>query len=81
VLGLADHPAEILMKELIWKEAKIISSRVSHGEFAKAIDALATGMINPGKMITGILDLKDAQKGFEMLDNQPEENLKILLRI
>lgn len=81
VLGLADHPAEILMKELIWKEAKIISSRVSHGEFARVIEALSTGIINPENMITGILELKDAQKGFEMLDNHPDENLKILLKI
>jgi len=36
VLGLSDHPSEILMKELIWKEARIIASRVSHGEFSKS---------------------------------------------
>lgn len=81
VLGLADHPAEILMKELIWKEAKIIASRVSHGEFSKAIEALDNGSLNPGKMITGILNLDDAQSGFDLLENQPSDNLKILLKI
>ncbi|MEI7422500.1 MAG: alcohol dehydrogenase catalytic domain-containing protein [Prolixibacteraceae bacterium] len=81
VLGLGDHPTEILMKELIWKEAKIVSSRVSHGEFAKAIDALDKKTIHPENMITGILDLKDAQKGFELLESEPGKHLKILLRI
>jgi 2-desacetyl-2-hydroxyethyl bacteriochlorophyllide A dehydrogenase len=81
VLGLGDEPMEILMKELIWKEGQIIASRVSHGEFAKAIDALAAGKLKPGKMITGILDIKDAQKGFELLDDYPAENLKILLKL
>lgn len=81
VLGLSDHPAEILMKELIWKEAKIVASRVSHGEFSKAIEALASGKLNPDKMITGILDLTDAQKGFELLEKEPAKNLKILLKI
>lgn len=81
VLGLGDEPAEVLMKELIWKEGKIIASRVSHGEFARAIDALAAGKLRPEKMITGILDLSDAQKGFELLESSPEENLKILLRV
>jgi threonine dehydrogenase-like Zn-dependent dehydrogenase len=81
VLGLADHPAEILMKELIWKEAKIISSRVSHGEFAKVIEALDSGILNPEKMITGIFELNEAQKGFEILDKEPEKHLKILLKI
>jgi threonine dehydrogenase-like Zn-dependent dehydrogenase len=32
-------------------------------------------------MVTGIFDLKDAQKGFESLDNEPEKHLKILLKV
>ena len=81
VLGLGDHPTEILMKELIWKEAKIVSSRVSHGEFAKAIDALDKQNIHPESMITGILDLEDTQQGFELLEAAPGKHLKILLKI
>jgi len=81
VLGLSDHPAEILMKELIWKEARIISSRVSHGEFSKAIDALDKGILDPDKMITGVLNLEDAQRGFELLEKEPGKNLKILLKV
>jgi L-gulonate 5-dehydrogenase len=81
VLGLSDHPAEILMKELIWKEARIIASRVSHGEFSRAIEALDNGKLNPDKMITGMLDLKDSQKGFDLLDKEPAKNLKILIKI
>lgn len=81
VLGLSDHPAEILMKELIWKEARIIASRVSHGEFSKAIEALDKGTLNPDKMITGILNLEDSQKGFDILDKEPAKNLKILIKV
>ena len=81
VLGLSDHPSEILMKELIWKEAKIIASRVSHGEFSKAIEALDKGILNPDKMITGILNLEDAQKGFDLLEKEPANHLKILLKV
>ena len=81
VLGLSDHPAEIMMKELIWKEARIISSRVSHGEFSKAIDALDKGILDPDKMITGVLNLEDAQRGFELLEKEPGKNLKILLKV
>jgi threonine dehydrogenase-like Zn-dependent dehydrogenase len=81
VLGLSDHPSEILMKELIWKEARIIASRVSHGEFSKAIDALDKGTLDPDKMITGVLNLEDAQNGFELLEKEPGKNLKILLKV
>jgi threonine dehydrogenase-like Zn-dependent dehydrogenase len=81
VLGLSDHPSEILMKELIWKEAMIITSRVSHGEFSGVIEALDNGTLNPGKMITGVLKLENAQKGFELLLEEPGKHLKILLKI
>ena len=81
VLGLSDHPSGILMKELIWKEARIIASRVSHGEFSQAIAALAMGKLKPDGMITGILNLDEAQKGFELLEKEPQKNLKILIKI
>jgi threonine dehydrogenase-like Zn-dependent dehydrogenase len=81
VLGLSDHPSPILMKELIWKEAVIIASRVSHGEFSKAIDALDRGLLDPGPMITSVMPLEEAQKGFEILENNPAAQLKILLKV
>jgi threonine dehydrogenase-like Zn-dependent dehydrogenase len=81
VLGLGDHPTDILMKELIWKEARIVASRVSHGEFSKAIEALDKKLINPQSLITSILKVEDAQLGFELLEREPGKQLKILLKI
>jgi len=46
--------------------------------FPKAIDALDKGTLDPDKMITGVLPLEDAQKGFELLEKEPGKNLKIL---
>ncbi len=80
-LGLSDEPVDILMKELIWKEARIIASRVSHGEFSDAIQALKNGKLDPSSMITGIMDLIDANEAFRLLEEEPEKHLKILLRI
>jgi threonine dehydrogenase-like Zn-dependent dehydrogenase len=80
VLGLADDPAPVLMKELIWKEASIISSRVSQGEFARAIDELSKVSLKPESMITSVLHPSETQKAFELLESQPEEQLKILLK-
>jgi threonine dehydrogenase-like Zn-dependent dehydrogenase len=79
VLGLGDDPAPILFKELIWKEAKIFASRVSHGEFAETITQLEAGNLKPEFLISDILPASEAQKGFEMLESEPEKHLKILL--
>jgi L-gulonate 5-dehydrogenase len=80
VLGLGDEPVPLLMKELIWKEATIISSRVSHGEFSETIENLEKGTLKPDALVTDILNPADIQQGFEMLEKEPGNHLKILLK-
>lgn len=79
VLGLGAEPAPIVFKELIWKEGTIITSRVSHGEFAEVIDHLKNGRLKPDALISKKLHGSQTQKGFEILDKNPAENVKILL--
>jgi threonine dehydrogenase-like Zn-dependent dehydrogenase len=79
VLGLGAEPTPVLIKELIWKEAKIVASRVSHGEFAETIENLEKGTLKPDALVTDILSPSEIQKGFEMLEDEPENHLKILL--
>jgi len=79
VLGLGNEPSSVLLRELIWKEGRIVSSRVSHGEFAETIEHLTKGTLKPEALISGTLPASQAQKGFELLENNPEDNLKILL--
>lgn len=81
VLGLSNEPAEILMKEMIWKEAVLVTSRVSHGEYQDSIEALTEGRLNPDTMISSIMKLDDIQNAFTLLENHPEKYLKILLKI
>jgi threonine dehydrogenase-like Zn-dependent dehydrogenase len=69
----------VVFKELIWKEATIVASRVSHGEFAETIDQLEKGNLKPDALITGVLPASETQRGFEMLETQKDAHLKILL--
>ena len=79
VLGLSDEPAPVVFKELIFKEAKIIASRVNSGEFAEVIENLARGTLVPNTLISEILPARKIQYAFEILEQNPEEHLKILL--
>ncbi len=79
VLGLGNEPSPVLFKELIWKEARIVSSRVSHGEFAETIEELKKGTLKPEALITEILPASETQKGFELLEKEKASQLKILL--
>ena len=81
VLGLADDPAPLFMKELIWKEAKIKASRVTQGEFAEAIQSIAEGDVDPDVIISDEMPAMHASDAFEMLDADPNHYIKVILRL
>jgi len=81
VLGLSDNPVPLVMKDLIWKEATLQTSRVTHGEFARTIDHLSQGTLDPDALITTEVPLEQAQDAFERLETHPADYLKILLAI
>jgi len=81
VLGLADDPAPLNMKEFIWKEARIVASRVSHGEFAETIYHLSLGHLNPDALISSEFSASRVQEAFDILEKEPQNYLKILLKL
>jgi len=81
VLGLADDPVPLVMKELIWKEARIVASRVTHGEFKTTVCHLERGELHPDLLISAEMPASQAQEAFRMLDEHPEDHLKVLLKL
>jgi threonine dehydrogenase-like Zn-dependent dehydrogenase len=69
----------VVFKELIWKEARVVSSRVSHGEFAEVIGHFELGRLHPDVLISRTIHGSQAQQAFELLENHPEENIKMML--
>jgi threonine dehydrogenase-like Zn-dependent dehydrogenase len=80
VLGLTGEQTPLFMRDLIWKEAKIITSRVSHGEYSEAISHLSLGNLHPELLISEIMPAENIQQAFDLLENNPEKYLKILLK-
>ncbi len=80
VLGLADDPAPVVMKDLIWREGRIIASRVSHGEFKETIRQMAGGKLQPDILISRVFPLEEVQKAFERVNDVKNEDLKILIK-
>jgi threonine dehydrogenase-like Zn-dependent dehydrogenase len=79
VLGLSDEPVPLVMKDIIWKEAQIVASRVSHGEFNEAIHYLDVGELNPEVLISADYHGSEAQNAFKILEEHPDKFLKIIL--
>jgi threonine dehydrogenase-like Zn-dependent dehydrogenase len=80
VLGLSSEPSPVVMKELIWKEGVIMTSRVSHGEFAETIENMNRGTLKPDAIVTDIVHPSVTQEAFEMLEREPQKHLKIMLQ-
>ena len=80
VLGLTDDPAPVVFKELIWKEARIIASRVSHGEYPVVIEKLKENLLHPDLLISETFPATKIQQAFELIEKDPENYLKIMLQ-
>ena len=80
VLGLTDDPAPVVFKELIWKEARIIASRVSHGEYPVVIEKLKENLLHPDILISETFPATKIQQAFELIEKDPENYLKIMLQ-
>jgi threonine dehydrogenase-like Zn-dependent dehydrogenase len=79
VLGLSDEPVPVVFKEMIWKEAKIVASRVNHGEFAEVLTCLQQGLLKPEALISKVMKAAEIQSAFELLEREKENYLKVLL--
>ena len=80
-LGLSGEETPIVMKDLIWREGKIVTSRNSHGEFSDSIKALEQSKLLPDAIISEILPAAQIQDAFNKLEQTPGDYLKILLQL
>jgi threonine dehydrogenase-like Zn-dependent dehydrogenase len=81
VLGLSGEQSPILTRDLIWREAKIVASRVNQGEFPVVIDNLSKGSLKPDLLISKEIEPSQAMEAFRLLDREPENYLKILIKL
>ena len=81
VLGLSGEESSLLVRDLIWREARIVASRVNQGEFTDVIDHMTAGNLKPEILISKEIDPSEAMDAFYLLENEPENYLKILIRL
>lgn len=79
--GLGEQPTNVHFKSLVIKEAQIIASRVSLGEFPRAIRMLGKGLLHPELLITDQLPMRDVGKAFARLDAEDPKMIKMVLDV
>ncbi len=79
--GLGEQLSAVHFKTLVMKEAEIIASRVTRGEFPRAIRMLAKGLLHPEQLVTGQMPLRDIAAAFEQVDREDPATLKVVLNV
>jgi L-gulonate 5-dehydrogenase len=79
--GLGEQPSSVLFKTLVIKEAKIVASRVTRGEFPRALRLLAKGLLHPELLITSQMALRDIDAAFAQVDREEGETLKLVIDV
>jgi L-gulonate 5-dehydrogenase len=79
--GLGEQLTAVHFKTLVLKEAEIIASRVTRGEFPRALLLLSKGLLHPELLITDRMPLREISTAFEMVDREEPKTIKIVLDV
>jgi 2-desacetyl-2-hydroxyethyl bacteriochlorophyllide A dehydrogenase len=79
--GLGDQRSAVHFKTFVLKEAHIIGSRVTLGEFPRAIRLLEKGLLHPELLVTDQMPMRDISAAFEKVDQQDPRTIKVVLNV
>ncbi|MBN1887401.1 MAG: alcohol dehydrogenase catalytic domain-containing protein [Thermoflexales bacterium] len=79
--GLGEQLSAVHFKTLVIKEAQIIASRVTLGEFPRALRLMAKGLLHPELLVTHQVAMQDVTAAFEQVDRDEPSTLKVVLDV
>jgi alcohol dehydrogenase len=79
--GLGEQLSAVHFKTLVLKEAQIIASRVTRGEFPRAIQMMSRGLLHPDLLITETRPLDEITAAFAQVESEDPCTIKIVLEI
>jgi threonine dehydrogenase-like Zn-dependent dehydrogenase len=81
MLGQGDQKAGIHWRTLVWKEAKIITSRTSRGVFPRVLRMMAEGRLRPQAAVTHRISLEEMPSIFRLMDEGSPGLIKALVKM
>jgi 2-desacetyl-2-hydroxyethyl bacteriochlorophyllide A dehydrogenase len=79
--GLGEQLSPVHFKTLVIKEAQIIASRVTLGEFPRALRLMSKGLLHPELLVTDQMALRDITAAFAKVDRDEPGTIKVVLNI
>ena len=79
LLGFSPAPCNISQQEIVRKELSLVGSRLNRGFIPEVIGWLESGRLKPADMITHTFAASKAQEAFDLVEQHPEQTLKVQL--
>jgi threonine dehydrogenase-like Zn-dependent dehydrogenase len=81
IAGMGEQLSPVHFKTLVMKEAQIIGSRVTLGEFPRAISMMSRGVLHPNLLVTHQMPLAQVGAAFDRVDQEAPDTIKVVLDI
>ncbi len=80
VMGLGSQLTPVFWKECVFKELQIVGSRVTLGDYPRALRLMELNKFHPDLLISEVLQLDELDKAFHLLEEKPDQYLKVLVK-
>jgi threonine dehydrogenase-like Zn-dependent dehydrogenase len=81
VLGQGPDAEAMHWRPFVWKEADLVASRVTRGEFPRAISMIEKGVVDVAPIITHEVPLEFLPDAMRMIVENKEKAVKVLVKI
>jgi threonine dehydrogenase-like Zn-dependent dehydrogenase len=80
VMGLGSQLTPVFWKECVFKELQIVGSRVTLGDYPRALGLMELKKFHPDLLISEVVAINELNKAFHLLEEKPDQYLKILVK-
>jgi threonine dehydrogenase-like Zn-dependent dehydrogenase len=80
VMGLGPQFTPVFWKECVFKELEIVGSRVTLGDYPRALQLMELNKFHPELFVTEVFTLRQLDRAFHFLEEKPDQYLKVLVQ-
>ena len=80
VMGLGPQLTPVFWKECVFKELQIVGSRVTLGDYPRALQLMELNKFHPELFISEVFELNELHRAFHLLEDKPDQYLKVLVK-
>jgi threonine dehydrogenase-like Zn-dependent dehydrogenase len=81
VMGMGSQSTPVFWKAFVEKEIQLVGSRVTLGDFPRALSLMSQGRFHPDLLISKECSLEKTWEAFRLLEEEPDRYLKFLIRV